>query len=180
MSKIKKSKPMTRKEFKSKINKWKRTVKRYNSRPNKTGYRSDCSGLTSYLWDLPKKMYNGVYSGGPRTRDNGRFNLKYWSEKINKKDLRNGDGILVMKPSYHVVIFDKWANKEKTQYYIYEMCGKKFCSGFVHSKQDYPYTKRLRPKFKNPTLLRRNTRKINKFLKFKKREEKILNYKSQV
>lgn len=174
------SSPMTKKEFNRKIRKWKKTVKSYSHVPNKSGYRNDCSGFISYMWDLPKKTYNGVYSGGPWTRNKGRYNLKFWANKIKKKDLRNGDALLVMKPSYHVIMFDRWANKEKTKYYIYEMCSRRFCKehGFSHSKQDYPYTRRKRPRFKNPILLRRNTRKINNFLDFKKNEERILNMKN--
>ena len=50
------SKGMTKKKFYNKMNKWKRTVKKYSHDVNKLGYRSDCSGLVSYLWGLPKKI----------------------------------------------------------------------------------------------------------------------------
>tara|TARA_Y100000816_G_scaffold116671_1_gene81792 strand:+ start:734 stop:1219 length:486 start_codon:yes stop_codon:yes gene_type:complete len=152
------SKGMTKKKFYNKMNKWKRTVKKYSHDVNKLGYRSDCSGLVSYLWGLPKKIYNG----GPRTRGKGKKNLMYWSREIKKRDLRRGDALIVGYPAYHVVVFDRWANREKTEYYVYEMCNKICCRDFKYHKVDYPYTRCKRPRFKTPTIIRRDARKINK------------------
>lgn len=155
----KKIKPMTKKHFTNKINKWKKTVKLYNHDVNKLGYRNDCSGFVSFLWGLPKD----ISRGGPRTRGRGKNNLRYWGKKIRKRDLKRGDIMLVGKPSYHVIVFDRWANRNKDEYYIYEMCDRKCCKNFEYMKIQYPYRTCLRPYFKNPVLLRRNTRKIKKY-----------------
>jgi hypothetical protein len=141
----------------NKINKWKKTGKKYNHHINKFGYRNDCSGFVSYIWGLPSK----ISKGGPRTRGKGKKNLKYWSTKINKNKLRKGDALLVEFPTHHVVLFDKWANSNKTKYYGYEMCNIKNCRNFKYHKLNYPYTHKIRPGFKNPLLIRKSKSKIN-------------------
>ncbi len=141
-------KMLTKKIFNNKIQKWKNiTNKRYSHKINKLGYRSDCSGLVSYMWNLNPKYGNG----GPRTRGKGKNNLKYWSRNTTKKNLKRGDILLV--PNNHVILFDKWSNKNKKTFSSYEMCDIKKCRGYYHRKKMIvPYDKKIRKDFVKPLL----------------------------
>ncbi len=144
--------------FYSKKKTWeKATNKKFSHKKNKLGYRSDCSGFISYMWDVDSKYGNG----GARTRYKGKDNLINWGKKINKNNLKKGDVILV--PNNHVVMFDKWLDKNKTKYYGHEMCNVPSCRGFMYNKLDYPYTKSVRPNFKNVILLRKNKENVIKY-----------------
>ena len=132
--------------FEKKIKKWDNAFNNYSHNLNNLGYRSDCSGFVSYMWNLD----NNINKGGPRTRGKGKNNLIYWGEKIKKSELKKGDILLV--PDRHVILFDKWLNNK--YYYGYEVCNIPKCRGFKHQLIKYPYNKKIRPKFNNPILLR--------------------------
>ena len=129
-----------------KIKHWKKhTAKKYSHAKNKTGYRSDCSGFISYMWDIPLTDKGGLAS--LRTADWFKY-----SKPIAKNELRSGDAILL--PGKHVIMFDKWANKEHDSYWAYQMCNKKGCRGFTYMKIPFPYSKTRRPNATSYILLR--------------------------
>ncbi|MEU7524119.1 hypothetical protein AB0A74_00115 [Saccharothrix sp. NPDC042600] len=89
----------------------------YSMKKNwKDGYRQDCSGYVSMAAKLPKP--------GPNTV--GLFNAH--TVPIAVRDMRPGD-LFIDKddrpgPDFrHVVIFEKWANAARTQYWAYEQRG---------------------------------------------------------
>mgnify|MGYP001330314501 CR=1 FL=1 len=132
---------------KQKIKHWKKhTAKKYSHAKNKTGYRSDCSGFISYMWNIPLTDKGGLAT--LRTADWFKY-----SKPINKKQLRSGDVILL--PGKHVIMFDKWANKKHDKYWAYQMCNKKGCRGFTYMKIPYPYNFTRRPDASSFILLRR-------------------------
>lgn len=67
-------------------------------------YRTDCSGYVSMAWQLGSS-YN------TRTLPNV-------SHPISKGDLTAGD--ILLNQTSHVVLFEKWANADHTQYWAYE------------------------------------------------------------
>jgi len=134
---------------KDKIAYWKKhTAKKYSHRKNKTGYRSDCSGFISYMWDIPLTDKGGLAS--LRTADWFKY-----SKPVSKEKLQSSDAILL--PGKHVIMFDKWADKEHTFYWGYQMCNKKDCRGFTYMKLPFPYSKTRRPDATSYILLRRNS-----------------------
>ncbi len=132
---------------KRKIKHWKKyTAKNYSHAKNKTGYRSDCSGFISYMWDIPLTDKGGLAS--LRTADWFKY-----SKPISKEKLRSGDAILL--PGKHVIMFDKWADKKHEHYWAYQMCNKKGCRGFTYMKIPFPYSKTRRPDATSYILLRK-------------------------
>lgn len=94
---------------------------------NKYGkYRTDCSGFISEMWAL-KSSYT--------TRT-----LPSISTVITKGQLTAGD--ILNAPGYHGLMFEKWADSAKTQYWAYEMSPS---SGAAHHVVPYPYWKSSRP-----------------------------------
>lgn len=92
------------------------------------GYRRDCSGLVSYAWDLPVNVTT--------------WRIPLIAKKISKKSLMQGDVLLNAQGGVggrHVVIFEKWANKQKTAYYGIEQTGATGIDGAVRRKLPYPY-----------------------------------------
>ena len=89
------------------------------------GYRTDCSGLVSMAWGLPKP--GAVTNTMPRL---GHY--------ISKSSLKRGDAVLNSSAgaSGHVVLFDKWANDAHTRYWVYEESGS---GGAQHHVIPYPY-----------------------------------------
>ena len=134
--------------FQQKIKLWKKLAGPYSHEINSLGYRSDCSGFISYMWDLDSKLAGG----GPRTWGSGPNNLRYWGLTISRQMLKRGDIILV--PNRHVVLFDRWAKNNNNQYYGYEVCHIPGCRGYQHHKLNYPYNLTLRPYFSQAILLR--------------------------
>lgn len=133
---------------KQKIAHWKKhSAKNYSHRKNKTGYRSDCSGFISYMWDIPLVDKGGLAS--LRTADWFKY-----SKSISKSMLQSGDAILL--PGKHVIMFDKWVDNKRETYWGYQMCNKKVCRGFTYMKIPYPYSKTRRPDATSYILLRRN------------------------
>ena len=89
------------------------------------GYRTDCSGLVSMAWGLPKP--GAVTNTMPRL---GHY--------ISSSSLKRGDAVLNSSAGAmgHVVLFDKWANSSHTRYWVYEESGS---GGAQHHVIPYPY-----------------------------------------
>ena len=89
------------------------------------GYRTDCSGLVSMAWGLPK----------PGAVTNTMSRIGHY---ISKSSLRRGDAVLNASAgaSGHVVLFDKWANTDHSRYWVYEESGS---GGAQHHVIPYPY-----------------------------------------
>ena len=88
------------------------------------GYRTDCSGLASCMWRLPKPGYT-----------TWEFEPNKVCAKTTKDRLEKGDFILA--PHHHVGIFDGWVDSSKTHYWLIEEGGTKV--GTVRRQQLYPY-----------------------------------------
>lgn len=92
------------------------------------GYRRDCSGLVSYAWDLPENITT--------------WRIPLVAKKIGKNSLMQGDVLLNARGGAggrHVVIFEKWANKQKTAYIGIEQTGASGIDKTVRRKLPYPY-----------------------------------------
>ena len=85
------------------------------------GYRTDCSGYVSMAWGLARP--------GLTT-----YSLRRVGDFISKPQLRRGD--LLLDPLRHAVLFDKWANAERTSYWGYEESSSQ---GAVYREIPYPY-----------------------------------------
>ncbi|MFD9414523.1 peptidoglycan-binding protein [Streptomyces goshikiensis] len=75
------------------------------------GYRQDCSGYVSMVWNLGSNEWTG--------------SLDQFATKITKADLLPGDMLLFHNPSdptngSHVVIFGGWVDETQTHYIAYE------------------------------------------------------------
>lgn len=71
-----------------------------------SGYRRDCSGFVSMVWQLSKP--------GPDTAS-----LPGYSYEIDWDDLQPGDALL--NAGTHVRLFEKWTDSTRTAYWYYEM-----------------------------------------------------------
>ncbi|MGW6782518.1 FG-GAP-like repeat-containing protein [Streptomyces sp. NPDC054987] len=89
------------------------------------GYRTDCSGYVSMAWDLDFQPVTNTFAARGVT------------EPITKSELRAGDALLDDDPgsSGHIVLFEKWANSERTKYWGFDFTP----SGVHHRVYDYPY-----------------------------------------
>ncbi|MEU9251389.1 peptidoglycan-binding protein [Streptomyces sp. NPDC048270] len=75
------------------------------------GYRQDCSGYVSMVWNLGSNEWTG--------------SLDKFATKITKADLLPGDMLLFHNPAdpnngSHVVLFGGWADETQTHYIAYE------------------------------------------------------------
>lgn len=75
------------------------------------GYRQDCSGYVSMVWNLGSNEWTG--------------SLDKFATKISKDDLLPGDMLLFHNPAdpnngSHVVIFGGWVDSTRTHYVAYE------------------------------------------------------------
>lgn len=97
----------------------------YSQSAYRDGYRTDCSGFISYAWNLRDN------AGNPRSLTTSTLpNVSY---RISTDELQTGD--ILLNPSSHVVLFDKWANSQRTEYWAYEMTPPRA----VYKKLPYPY-----------------------------------------
>ena len=107
----------------------------YSQTKHRDGYRMDCSGFVSMAWDLPENLTT--------------WRIPLVAEEIAKDDLKPGDVLLDYKSEdRHVVIFEKWANDERTAYWGLESSGHPDIEGAVRRMLPYPYlinTKYYRP-----------------------------------
>lgn len=85
------------------------------------GYRTDCSGYVSMAWGLARPGLS-------------TYSLRRVGDFITKPQLRRGDALL--SPTTHVVLFDSWANAERTEYWGYEESSSQ---GAVYRRIPYPY-----------------------------------------
>ncbi|UQX02609.1 FG-GAP-like repeat-containing protein [Streptomyces sp. RerS4] len=97
----------------------------YNWGGRHGGYRTDCSGFVSMAWDLDASL----------TTDS--FEPRGEVHSIGKADLKAGDALLDNDSGAggHVVLFEKWANSDKTKYWGFDFTP----SGVHHRVYDYPY-----------------------------------------
>jgi hypothetical protein len=72
-------------------------------------YRTDCSGFVSMAWALRSSR---------DTHPNGGNYLGDVAHRVNWSQLKPGD--MVLRNDHHVQLFEKWANKAKTSFWIYE------------------------------------------------------------
>ncbi|MEI2774725.1 MAG: hypothetical protein V9G19_01905 [Tetrasphaera sp.] len=94
----------------------------YSQSSTYQGYRMDCSGYVSMAWGLTKPGYT-------------TYTMPSIGRYISKSDLRRGDAML--NSSFHVLLFDKWANSAKTYYWAYEESSSR--GGAVYRQIPYPY-----------------------------------------
>ncbi|MGK2876350.1 MAG: hypothetical protein ACSLEW_12035 [Nocardioides sp.] len=83
-------------------------------------YRQDCSGYVSMAWGLPTSLTT--------------YSLPGVSHPIAKDELRAGD--ILLRPG-HTLLFDKWANPERSAYWAYEE--QHTGTVAVHHVVPYPY-----------------------------------------
>ena len=91
----------------------------YSQSAYHNGYRTDCSGYASMSWNL----------GTSATT----WSLPNYSHQIAKDDLWPGD--ILLNINEHVLIFEKWANSERTKYWAFEQTPPQV----VYHMIDYPY-----------------------------------------
>lgn len=93
-------------------------------------YRTDCSGFVSMAWHLSTSLTTATLPGV--------------SIVISKDQLLPGDVLIKQKPKTggygHTLIFEKWANPERTSYWAYEQHGPDG-SPTAHRIVQYPYFK---------------------------------------
>ncbi|MFI0353164.1 hypothetical protein [Actinomadura sp. 9N407] len=90
------------------------------------GYRTDCSGYVAMALDLPKPGPNTVGLTASR-----------YTERIKMSELKKGDLVMDAEgtnTTRHVVIFEKWADEDRTSYWAYEQRGR---YGTDHRTRDY-------------------------------------------
>ncbi|MCJ1680586.1 VCBS repeat-containing protein [Streptomyces sp. APSN-46.1] len=97
----------------------------YNGSATYGGYRTDCSGYVSMAWDLGTSPTTDTYES------------RGLVESIGKADLKAGDALLDNDSGAggHIVLFEKWANAEHSQYYGFDFTP----SGVHYRLYDYPY-----------------------------------------
>jgi hypothetical protein len=91
----------------------------YNQQAWYNGYRTDCSGYVSMAWGLGSSYVT--------------WTLPQVSHRIAKDDLRAGD--ILLNIDEHVLIFESWANSERTYYNAYEETPPQA----VYHVVEYPY-----------------------------------------
>ncbi|MFG2113215.1 peptidoglycan-binding protein [Streptomyces sp. NPDC048718] len=75
------------------------------------GYRQDCSGYVSMVWNLPSNEWTG--------------SLTRFADRISRADLQPGDILLFHNPAgptrgSHVTVFGGWTDSTRTSYTAYE------------------------------------------------------------
>ena len=76
----------------------------YHAGPDGKTYRQDCSGYVSMSWALGTSATTST--------------LASYATKITKADLASGD--ILLYAGSHTLIFDKWTDSSKTNYWTYE------------------------------------------------------------
>ncbi|MBK1786523.1 GH25 family lysozyme [Prauserella cavernicola] len=117
---------ITRDEVIERAKTWSDDPVPYSMENYQDGYRTDCSGYVSLAWKLDSSL--------------STVTLPDVSHPIKKSELKKGDIIGNLGPGTggaagHVVIFEKWANDDKTEYWAYEQTPPET----VHRKLAYPY-----------------------------------------
>jgi hypothetical protein len=91
----------------------------YNQQAWYNGYRTDCSGYVSMAWGLGASYVT--------------WTLPQVSHPIQKDELQAGD--ILLNIDEHVLIFESWANPERTYYNAYEETPPQA----VYHVVEYPY-----------------------------------------
>ncbi|WP_037347482.1 hypothetical protein [Sciscionella sediminilitoris] len=131
------AKSITRGEVIKRAQKWAKNPVPYSMNKYKDGYRTDCSGYVSLAWKLGDSL--------------STVTLPNVAKPIKKSQLKAGDILGNLGPGTggaagHVVIFEKWANKEHTAYWTYEQTP----PHTMHHKVSYPGHKNFKPyRYKN-------------------------------
>ncbi|SNR28160.1 hypothetical protein [Actinomadura mexicana] len=115
----------------------------YSQTSTHNGYRTDCSGYVSMALGLPE----------PGTNTVGLTSSRY-TERIGMSELKKGDLVmdaLGSNTTRHVVIFEKWADKEHSSYWAYEQRGR---YGTDHRTLDYGLSSDDEYKAYRPTSLK--------------------------
>ncbi len=94
----------------------------YSQTSTYQGYREDCSGYVSMAWGLTKPGYT-------------TYTLPQVGSYITKSQLQPGDAML--NSSFHVLLFEKWADSAHTSYWAYEESSSH--NGAIHRIVPYPY-----------------------------------------
>lgn len=105
---------------------WAEAEVAYDQLGHTDGYRTDCSGFVSMAWDLPENLTT--------------WRIPLVAEKISKNELQAGDVLLDhTSDNRHVVIFEKWANWQRTRYWAIELSGNDEIMKTVRRVVPYPY-----------------------------------------
>jgi hypothetical protein len=107
----------------------------YSQAGYRDGYRRDCSGFVSMVWGLPENLVT--------------WRIPLVAKRIGKADLRRGDVLLDFESgSKHVVVFEKWANPDKTAFVTLEQTGQDGVDRAIRRVVAYPY--RVNKRFYQP------------------------------
>ena len=101
----------------------------YSQDVKRGGYRTDCSGYVSMVFEFPKGEW-----GGPNTQ---ALASSTYTTPMLMKNLKKGDLVIDAagtNTTRHVVIFEKWANTGHTSYWSYEQRGS---GGTTHTTHNY-------------------------------------------
>lgn len=106
---------------------WTRARVPYSMTGYRRGYRRDCSGFVSMAWGLPENLVT--------------WTVPLVAKRIKKRDLKPGDVLLNNSggAGRHVVMFEKWANKKKTRYWVLEATGQNGVDRSIRRVVKYPY-----------------------------------------
>lgn len=102
----------------------------YHKGADGINYRQDCSGYVSMAWKLGTSQTT-------RTLDQ-------YSTKISKSELTSGD--ILLNAGEHTLIFDKWVDSSKSNYWAYEQ----HPSCTEHHQIPYPYWSNYDPSSYHP------------------------------
>lgn len=98
----------------------------YSQAGYRAGYRRDCSGFVSMAWNLPENLVT--------------WRIPLVAKRIGKHQLQAGDVLLDhTSGSKHVILFERWANKQKTKYVGIEQTGQDGVDRTVRRVLPYPY-----------------------------------------
>ena len=97
-----------------------------------------CSGFVSFVWGINPGPYGGAY-----TKVQSNNHITSYAKEITKDKLRFGEAIYIYNK--HIILFDKWANKEHTRYYAYQMCNRGNCRGLTHKIIPFPFSEFRKP-----------------------------------
>ncbi|WP_394834962.1 C40 family peptidase [Pendulispora rubella] len=92
------------------------------------GWRQDCSGYVSMAWNVRDRKNRRVNHNTDSMLNGGYGTPGKIVHPIRWQNLRKGDvigflGTGSLGDAGHVMIFEKWANKKHTAYWVYEQAG---------------------------------------------------------
>ena len=129
----------------ARANIWKTQGIKYKFHAYYVGYRTQCSGYLSFAWNLKQDL---KLTRTPRCYD---LEPKGIAQIILKEDLKKGDAMVCNHKKYkvtvgageqgggHCLIFERWANEDKTSYIGWELCNDATCKGVTRREIPYPY-----------------------------------------